>query len=234
MSEHDEHLAFSDDVAAYVLGALEPHEATRFRAHAESCATCSAELERLGWAAAVLPLAVAQLPAPKRLRRRVLRAAADDARLAPQRRRGARSEWWLARPWPTAVTTLAIGVLLGVLVLAPGRGPTSVIRASVASAAAWHATSRPVALLDRYGDRGQLEVTNLPAAGAGKVYELWIERDDVAQPTDVLFEPTSSGQAAVDVPGELNGASAVLVTAEPLGGAKVPSTAPLIDARLAA
>jgi hypothetical protein len=129
---------------------------------------------------------------------------------------------------------LAIGVLLGVLVLAPGRGPTSVIRASVASAAAWHATSRPVALLDRYGDRGQLEVTNLPAAGAGKVYELWIERDDVAQPTDVLFEPTSSGQAAVDVPGELNGASAVLVTAEPLGGAKVPSTAPLIDARLAA
>jgi anti-sigma-K factor RskA len=234
MSEHDEHLAFSDDAAAYVLGALEPHEATRFRVHVESCASCAAELERLGWTAAVLPLAAAQLQVPKRLRRRVLRAAADDARRAPQPVRGVRSGWWLARPWPTGVAALVVGTVLGALVLAPGRGPTSVIRASVASAAAWHARSRPVALLERYGDRGQLQVTNLPSAGAGKIYELWIERDDIAQPTNVLFEPTSSGQAAVDVPGELNGASAVLVTAEPLGGAKVPSMAPLIDARLAA
>jgi hypothetical protein len=76
-------------------------------------------------------------------------------------------------------------------------------------------------------------VTRLPAAPAGKVYELWIERDGVANPTSVLFEPTSSGAATVDVPGDLNGASAVLVTAERLGGAKVPTMAPLIDAQLA-
>jgi anti-sigma-K factor RskA len=234
MSERGEHLAFSDDAAAYILGALEAREATLFRAHAESCELCAVELERLGWAAAVLPLAVPQLPAPRRLRRRVLRAAADHPSPASRQVRDVRPGLWLGRGWATGAIALVAGVVIGALVFAPGRGPTAVIRARVASAAAWHATTRPVALLDRYGDRGQLVVTNLPPAGAGRVYELWIERHDVAQPTAVLFEPTSSGQAAVDVPGDLNGATAILVTAEPLGGAKVPSMAPLIDARLAA
>ena len=43
--------------------------------------------------------------------------------------------------------------------------------------------------------------------------------------------PSSGGRATVAVPRSLRGASAVLVTAERLGGARVPTMAPLITAR---
>ena len=104
----------------------------------------------------------------------------------------------------------------------------------MASASVWHATTVPVALLERDGEHGQLVVKHLPQTASGKVYEIWIERHDVLAPTDALFEPTSNGDATVDVPGSLRGAQAVLVTAERSGGASVPSMAPLITATLAA
>jgi anti-sigma factor RsiW len=235
MSGHPEHTARSDDAAAFVLGALDAAEAAEFGAHARSCPICAAEVARFSSAVAVLPLAVTQLSAPTSLRRRVLKEAASDSRGAQRTRMRALRSWArFAQAGLSGAVALAAGILIGALLLAAGRGPSTVIRASVASAAAWHAAARPVAELERYGNRGQLIVTRLPAAPAGKVYELWIERDGVAHATNVLFEPTSSGAAAVDVPGDLNGASAVLVTAERVGGAKVPTMAPLIDAPLAA
>jgi anti-sigma-K factor RskA len=233
MSGQTEHTARSDDAAAYVLGALDEDEAAEFGAHARSCPICAAEVARFSSAVAVLPLGVRQLTAPTSLRRRVLKEAASDARGGRRTRmRGLRSWPRFAQAGLSGAVALAAGVVIGALLLAPGRGPTTLIRATVASAAAWHAAGQPVAELERYGDRGQLLVSRLPAAAAGKVYELWIERDGAAHATNVLFEPTSSGAADVDVPGDLNGASAVLVTAERLGGAKVPTMAPLIDAQL--
>jgi len=51
-------------------------------------------------------------------------------------------------------------------------------------------------------------------------------------PTGTLFGVTSTGTAAVGVPGSLDGVSAVMVTQEPSGGSPAPTTAPLIVARL--
>jgi anti-sigma factor RsiW len=234
MSGQTEHTARSDDAAAYVLGALDEREAAEFGAHVRSCPLCAAEVARLSSAVAVLPLGVTQLSAPNSLRRRVLKEAAGDVRDRRRPRiRAVRSRPRFAQAALSGAIALAAGVVIGAVLIAPGHGPSTVIRATVASAAAWQPAAQPVAELERYGDRGQLVVTRLPAAPAGKVYELWIERDGVAHPTSVLSEPTSSGAATVDVPGDLNGASAVLVTAERLGGAKVPTMAPLIDAQLA-
>ena len=72
-----------------------------------------------------------------------------------------------------------------------------------------------------------------PAAPRGKIYEVWVERAGKPLPTDALFDATSAGTATVAVPGSLRGASAVLVTAERLGGARAPTMAPLIAAPLA-
>ena len=230
MSQPSEHLPRSDDAAAYVLGALDESEAAEFRAHADECAVCAVELERLRTTAAVLPLALPRLEAPRRLRRRVLAGArAEQAGRVRAPRRALRHH---TRFQLAGAGGLAAGLAIGALVLAPSNPGTSVIRASVASASAWHTARRPVAWLKRSGDRAELVVEHLPQAGAGKVYELWIERSGRPEPTDALFEPTSSGRADANVPGGVAGASAVLVTAEPRGGSKVPSMAPLIAASL--
>jgi anti-sigma factor RsiW len=235
MSEHER---FSEDCGAYVLGALEEHEAAALREHMESCVECRSEVKRLHAVTEVLGLGVPALAAPPELRRRVLDVVASEAALfaaaeptvpRPVRRRGS----FIASPGFTGLlgAALALGIALGALVLAPGGSVTKVISAGVAGPSRWHATRAPVALLSETGMRGELMVSHLPAAPRGRIYEIWIERGGQAHPTDVLFDATSAGNAKVAVP-DLRGASAVLVTAERRGGALVPTMAPLIDARL--
>lgn len=225
-----DHSARSDDAAAYVLGALEGHEAAEFSAHAQSCPLCAAEVERLSAAAAVLPLAAPQLPAPAQLKRRVLADAARERR--GRRQAGYRPRRLRMRFELIGAAGLAAGLAIGALLLAPGGPGTTVIRAKVAGGSAWHSTLRPIAWVDRSGNDAELVVDDLPEAPVGKVYELWIERAGKPQPTDTLFEPTSGGHAEAGVPGGVRGASAILVTAEPRGGASVPTMAPLIEASL--
>jgi len=74
-------------------------------------------------------------------------------------------------------------------------------------------------------------LSGLPPAPRARIYEVWIERDGRAQPTSALFNATSAGTATVAVP-DLAGASAVLVTAERLGGASTPTMKPLVVATL--
>jgi hypothetical protein len=63
------------------------------------------------------------------------------------------------------------------------------------------------------------------------VYEIWLKRGDQLQPGP-LFSVDSSGNGSGAIPDDLAGVSAVLVTRERTGGAKVPSEAPIISARI--
>jgi anti-sigma-K factor RskA len=230
MSETADHPPRSDDAAAYVLGALDGHEASEFRAHIASCESCAEEVGRFAAAAAMLPLAAPQIKAPAKLRRRVIGEARREQRAGAQSR-----GWRPARRFElVGAGALAVGLALGALLLAPGTPGTTVIRAQVAAVSVWHTRTRPVAWLDRSGSDATLVVEDLPQAPAGKVYELWVERGGRPRPTDALFEPTSGGRAEAVVPGGVAGASAVLVTAERRGGAEVPTMAPLIHASLQA
>jgi hypothetical protein len=233
MAEHDQ---LSQDCGAYVLGALEEHEAAALREHMDSCALCRDEVRLLNAVAEVLGLGVPALDAPPELRRRVLdtvnaeAALFDAAKAAAPTTRSRRLP--RLRPLGGLVgAALALGALFGALVLAPGGSGTRVITASVAPAARWHAGRVPVATLRQTGNDGQLVLSDLPAAPRGKIYEVWIETGARVRSTDVLCDATAAGAARVAVP-DLRGASAVLVTAEALGGARVPTMAPLIDARL--
>jgi anti-sigma factor RsiW len=228
MSEHEQ---LSQDCGAYVLGALEEHEAAALREHIESCALCREEVRRLHAVAEVLGLGVPALDAPPELRRRVLDIVNAEASLFDAAA-AAPSRLPRLRPLGGLVgAALALGVVLGALVLAPGGSVTRVIAASVAPPARWQSARVPVASLHETGTEGQLVVSDLPAAPRGKIYEVWIETGARVRPTDVLFDATSAGAARVAVP-DLRGVSAVLVTAERLGGVRVPTMAPLIAARL--
>jgi anti-sigma-K factor RskA len=220
------------DAGAYVLGALGPEEAEEFRRHMATCVVCRDEVAALQSVVDELPMAAPQLPAPRALKRRVI-ADARAERVAAARRGSDRRAW---RPGATrargafalAAALALLAVVVVGLTLSPGRSPlTRVVRASVVARSA----SAVVRLTQGHGE---LIVRRMPAAPAGKVYEVWLRRrGGPPLPTSALFDVTSAGTAAVDVPGDLHGVAEVLVTPEPLGGSPAPTHAPVILARLA-
>jgi hypothetical protein len=72
-----------------------------------------------------------------------------------------------------------------------------------------------------------LRVEGLPDAGRGRVYQVWVEQDGVAEPVSI-FDVDESGAGAAAVPEPLDDASAVMVTREPRGGSRMPTEAPVL------
>lgn len=156
MSVHrDEHL---DLCAGYVLGALGPEERRTLEAHlAEGCATCEAELERLGHGAHVFASATPLRRAPKAARGRVLEAVRAEARAErggsrseprrgsdaplrlPPRRRGLEWAW-------AAAAAAAIAIAAGLL---QWRGAMEMRRELNAARTQLEATRQQAAALER-------------------------------------------------------------------------------------
>ena len=65
-----DHTSFSDDVGAYLLGALTDLEREAFERHLAECAECRDEVERLRPAADALPRSVEQMEPPPSLKAR--------------------------------------------------------------------------------------------------------------------------------------------------------------------
>lgn len=94
-----------------------------------------------------------------------------------------------------------------------------------------HEPAAPVARasLRRIGTRAELVISDMPQPPIGEVYELWLDRAGRApEAADALFTVTSSGSAAVEVPGGLRGVGDVIVTTEPLGGSTRPTSLPVL------
>ncbi len=133
MSDGDptsENRACGDDVAAYALGALDLAEAEAFREHLETCTVCRDELAAFESVVNVLPLSSAGHRAPPDLRRRVMRAVANEPKGAPaSRAAGARGlqRWRLPRPALGFAAALAVAaaVVVGVNVAGSGSGGSS-------------------------------------------------------------------------------------------------------------
>ncbi len=207
------------DAAAYVLGALEPAEAARFRRHLEMCAICQAEVGSLEELAAELPLTAPHHVAPEGLRRRVM--AEVNAEVPVHTR--TRTRFPRVR---AIVLAPAVGLTVAALAFAG-------IELTAVGGTAVYAASVGDAQLRVTNGHGELIVHKLPQPHRNRVYEVWLQRGSGnPQPTAALFSVTASGDGAVDVPGNLRNVSKVLVTQEPAGGSKVPSSAPVIVARL--
>ena len=130
----------------------------------------------------------------------------------------------------STVVAAGIGLLIGVAVVDTGsQAPTTHVTSA-------QLTSLPLgakAVLRQTGNHAELVVSGVSQPPRGKIYELWLARSGAApQPTSALFGVTRSGNASVNVPGNLAGVHQVMVTAEPLGGSSHPTSSPIIVATL--
>ena len=209
------------DAAAYAIGALEAGEADAFRRHLDTCAICQDEVESLSGVARILPMAAPQYRVPRRFRRRVLREIRSSTNVVRAPRRTSRRPS-LAIAGASAAVLLAAAVFVGTQLGSSGHAPTHIYAASVGDAA-----------VKVTGERAELVVNHLLQPGAGKIYEVWLKHGAGApKPTTALFDVDTSGRGDVLVPGSVHGVSKLLVTVEPAGGTRVPTSAPVIVAAL--
>jgi anti-sigma-K factor RskA len=227
-----------ENAAPYVLGALTEDEHEAFCRHLDSCAVCREEVAALQVVASVLPAIAPQRSAPQELKRNVMASVREDARreeelghhmIAATRTRFARRSQLAWPRWRPLLAAGALATVVAVVVIAIASGGggagTRVIRAE--------ATPRGAdASLHVSDGRAQLDVSGMPQTPPQRVYEVWVKRSGAPQPTDALFTVTAHGDATVGVPGSVRGVKVIMVTAEPLGGSKVPTSSPVIVARL--
>jgi anti-sigma-K factor RskA len=228
------HEAYREDLAAYALGALDEREAAELEAHLAECEACRIELRWLEPAVDLLPRSVEQLEPPADLRKRLMatvRAEARDASPAGTEAGVRRRRAWGTMIWRPATAVAAAGLLVaggvaGYLVHQPSDSSSVVAARGVSSA-----PGSPAGTLERSDGSAILTMSNLPALPADDVYEVWVERDGALEPSS-LFVPRRDRTAEAAVPDGLDNADAVLVTREPRGGSRQPTSPPLLRADL--
>jgi len=223
MSEngHEHH---RDELAAYLLGALEPGEAAELERHLAGCEECWTELEWLRPAVQQLPESVQRIDAPPELRGRLMEQVRSEAESAPAPRRARR--WsiggWSLRP----VAGLAALVLVAaVAAYAIGSGDSG--GANTTTVVAGHSPG-VVAEVVRDGGSGTLHLTNLHQLPPDKVLQAWVQRGNRVVSAKTLFVPNQDGTASATID-DMEGVNTVMVTAEPRGGSVQPTSAPIVS-----
>jgi anti-sigma-K factor RskA len=227
------HERYEDELAAYMLGSLEPEEAAAFEAHLAGCGRCQARERWLRTSLDVLPSSVEQLEPPPALRKRLMetvRAEAGVAEEAPRRARDPgrnRVRAWLGslslRP---AVALAGVVVLLaaGIIGYAIGSGDSGTNTQRIAL------SGNGTGTLVRDGGRAVLRVSNLPQR-PGRVYEVWLVKRGKPVPSG-LFQVGKDGTGSAGIPSGLDDATQVMVSSEPASGSEQPTTQPVLSAMI--
>jgi hypothetical protein len=239
MTEND-HERWSEDVAAYMLGALERGEAAELESHAAGCERCQAEMRWLTPAIDALPERVERLDPPAGLRARVLAEAKAEGGRAGARGEGRaelglreRASAWLRRlgSGPMGLRPV-VGVAAAVLVVAAVAG--FAIGGGIGSDGGGEATTfssgRPpgvTAEMISEDGGGTLHLANVKRLPSDRVLEAWVQRDGEIEPVEALFVPDREGRASTELP-DMDGVEVVMVTTEPTGGSESPTSPPLI------
>jgi anti-sigma-K factor RskA len=229
------HPPYRDELAAYALGALEPAEVEALERHVADCAECREYLFWLDPAVDLLPASVEQRQAPKRLKRALMAEVNADLKAAHraerERKRADRGLWgtiWRPVTAAAAAAVLIAGVVIGTALDGDGAPETTVIEATTVEDGVG---ARMVVSLERVGDRGTLHVEELPALPMNRVYQAWVQRDGVMEPS-TTFVVDRNGSTEVAVEGGLDGAAGVYITREPEGGSEEPTPPVLMQALL--
>jgi hypothetical protein len=238
-NDHDRRL---EEVAAYAIGALDPGQIAELEGHLTDCKRCQDELRWLSPAVRALPEAVERQAPPPQLKQRLMaevRAdAAADARRArsEERRERAQSragvgEWLRGLNLGGLTWKPLTGLALVVLVIAGGIGYA--VGTDGGGGAAHTTQVEPgangiAAKVVTEGGRGEVHLANVKPLPKGRVLEAWVERDGVVEAVPALFAPDQAGRASTTIE-DMKNVSAVMVTREPEGGSKKPTTVPIVE-----
>lgn len=234
------HERWREDVAAYMVGALEPGEAAELERHAEGCERCQAEIRWLTPALDALPESVERLEPPRALRERVMAEVRMDAE--PEDATGeepadagllARAASWLRElgsgPMglrPVVGFAAAVLVVAAVAGFAIGGGLGSDEGSQPTTVVAGKAPGITAKMVSE-GDSGTLHLANVEQLPSDRVLEAWVQRDGEVEAVEALFVPDRKGQASTELP-DMDGVEVVMVTTEPKGGSESPTSSPIV------
>ena len=239
-NDHDRRL---EEVAAYAIGGLDPEQVSDLEGHLADCKRCQEELRWLAPAVQALPEAVERQAPPPELKLRLMAEVRTDAdaearRLREEERRhradsGAGIGGWLrglnigGLTWKplTGLAVVVVLVIAGGIGYAVGSGGGSGGGATTIEEPG--GSNGIAAKVVTEGDRGELHLTGVEQLPEGKVLEAWVQRGNAVEPVPALFTPDHAGNASTTIENMKN-VSAVLVTREPAGGTKVPTTEPIV------
>jgi anti-sigma-K factor RskA len=195
-----------DLTAAYALHALDADEAEAYERHLARCEGCRAQLAELNESSAALAFGTVAPAPPARLRASILdAAAAERSNVVPllQRR-------WVARGLAVAAAAAAC-IVVGLAVALSKSGHTRYVSMAL---------SRDVS--------GSVTVRfSGPVAPHGKTYEAWVIPKGKAPIPSGLFAGGTS--ATIRLKGTVPHNAVVAVTIEHTGGARAPTTAPILS-----
>lgn len=214
-----DHIQWSEDLAAYMLGALEPGEAASFEHHLAGCERCQEEMRWFEPAVGTLPESVERQEPPRRLRESLMAEVRADVRPAPRR-----SRRWLWRPAVAfAAVVLLVAGIAGYEIGKGGSGNGGGGERTVLSTEQHGITVKMV----REGEGGTLHLTGLRQTAPGRVLEAWVRREGTVEPVPALFVPDRRGQAETTV-ADMGGVDTVMVTEEPQGGSEEPTSPAIV------
>ena len=236
MSVERDHEVWSEDLAAYCLGALKPGDAAELECHLSDCERCRSELRSLRPAVDALPQSIERLEPPPELRRRLMAEVREDAAgglaVAPTGGRGLGSRL-RDRLQPSGrplglrplvglaaillIAAAAIGYSIGDGGSPDRQGPERFVSGQAPGV---------VAELLSSADRGRLRLTNVRPLPDERVLQAWIQRGGKVTPVRSPFVPNREGRATTTI-ANLQGAERVMVTTEPPGGSESPTSAPI-------
>ncbi|HEY6144794.1 MAG TPA: anti-sigma factor [Solirubrobacterales bacterium] len=218
----DDHNRWREDLAAYMLGALDRDEAADLERHLEGCKRCEEEARWLEPAVQVLPESVERHEPSRQLREALMAEVRDDVREAQARPAARRSKRWLLKPaMGFAVVALLVAGVVGYEVGnggSDGGGGASTVERQVGGL-----TVKMV----QEGDSGTLQLSGVHQLPQDKVLEAWVEREGQVEAVPALFVPDRNGQAETRI-ADMNGVKVVMVTEEPQGGSEAPTGEPIM------
>lgn len=211
-----DHTHWSEDLAAYMLGALEAGEAAGFERHLEGCERCQAELRWFEPAVQTLPESVERQQPPRSLRESLMTEVRAEVR--PAKKPRPRWSWRPAVAFAAAV--LAVAAVAGYEI---GKGGGGEEGASTVVSRSHGITVKMV----REGDGGTLRLTGVNQLPPEKVLEAWVRREGKVEPVPALFVPDRAGRASTQIE-DMSGVDTVMVTEEPQGGSEEPTSPPIV------
>jgi anti-sigma-K factor RskA len=236
----EEHEHPIENLAAYVLGALEGPERMRVEDHVATCPTCASLVEQYRGVVGALPLGLEPVPPPAEAWV-AIRMEAERRRPrghAQTRIKGLPS--WRRVMWPI-LSALAASLLIWNVVLQleltrrpPGPEVEALARRPgrlVILTGPAGASGRLLVAID--GLHGHLATAGLKPLAADRTYQLWFVRRGAPSMTGGTFRVDSRGRAwaTITVPVSLDEAHAIAVTEEPAPGSAAPTGSYLLEAK---